>query len=245
MLLPLHGYELMTLSTLFSFLSVGVACSTLLCLPVLAATYEDRAAMLARSGHRDDAIRVMSEAIKLSPKTSSLYSARARYYIDGEHYDLGLADLKKAVALDTNTNKAWLYRMMADCDANLEKYEDAIVDLKKAIAIKPHEEYYKMLGEIYYQLRRLDDAVDSYSKGIAVNNKAVWLYRGRGDIYFQQHKYQKAVEDYSSVIRLAPKEPMGYGCRAKAYERLGRKDLADKDYAKSNKDADFMRDVLK
>jgi len=212
---------------------------------VFARTLEDTAEMLSRSGHRDDAIRVITDAIKKSPKAASLYSTRAKYYIAAEQYELGLADLKKAVALEPNAQKAWLYRMMADCDANLERFDAAIGDLKKAIAVSPHEEYYKMLGEINYQLKRYDEAIECFTKGIALNKTGVWLYKGRGDVYFQQHKYQKAADDYTNVIRINPKEPMGYGARAKAYERLGRKDLAAKDYAKGSKDVDFMTDVLR
>lgn len=58
-------------------------------------------------------------------------------------------------------------------------------------------------------------------------------------------KFQKAVDDYTSVIRIVPKDPMGYGSRAKAYERLGKNDLAAKDYARGSKGVDFMTEVLR
>lgn len=235
----------MTRSSLKISLSLLAASSVFSVAAVTARTVVDTAEMLSRSGHRSDAIRVTTDAIKQSPRNASLYALRAKYYIAAEEYKLGLADLKKAVTLEPNQNNAWLYRMMADCDANLEKYDAAIVDLKTAIAISPNDEYYKMLGEINYQLKRYDEAISCYNKGIVLNKKGFWLYKGRGDVFFLQHKYQKAVDDYTSVINIVPKDPMGYGARAKAYERLGRKDLAAKDYARGRKDADFMSDILK
>lgn len=233
----------MTFALSKNFVFFLAASCLLACPTATGRTLEQTAESLARSGHRDDAIRVISDAIKRSPKAASLYAARAKYYIASEKYESGLEDLKKSVLLDPH--RAWVYRMMADCDVNLGSFDAAIIDLKKAIAIEPHDEYYKMLGEVFFQLKRYDEAIESFTRGIALNNKGFWLYKSRGDVYFQQRKFQKAVDDYTSVIRIVPKEPMGYGARAKAYERLGRKDLADKDYARGKMGVDFMTDVLR
>ncbi len=210
-----------------------------------ARTYEDTAEMLFRSGHRDDAVRVIGDAIKKAPNSGYLYTTRGKYLLRGEHYGLALDDLTRAMTLDPTQRQGWIYRMRADCHVNLGNNAAAIADLKKAIALKPHDEYYKMLGEVYYQLKRYDEAIDSFSKGIAMNGKNYWLYKIRGDIFFQQQKYKKAVDDYTAVIRLMPNEPVGYNSRAKAYERLGMHALADKDLARSKKDDDFMGDLMK
>jgi tetratricopeptide (TPR) repeat protein len=211
----------------------------------VARTYEDTAEMLFKSGHREDAVRVIGEAIKKRPKEGYLYATRGRYLLRGENYGLALDDLTKAMAIDPSFRQDWVYRMRADCHVNLGNNAAAISDLKKAIALKPQDEYYKMLGEVYYQLKRLDEAIDSFSKGIALNSKNYWLYKIRGDIFFQQKKYKKAVDDYTAVIRIMPNEPVGYGSRAKAYEKLGLHALADKDLARTKKDNDFMGELMK
>lgn len=211
----------------------------------LARSYEEYAEMAFKSGHRDDAVRLIGEAIKRAPKNGNLYTTRGRYLLRGEQYGLALDDLTKAMTLDPSQRQGWIYRMRADCQVNLGNNAAAIADLKKAIAIDPHDEYYKMLGEVYYQLKRFDEAIDSFSKGIALNKKNYWLYKIRGDIFFQQKQYKKAVDDYTSVIRIMPNEPVGYGSRARAYERLGLHALADKDLARSKKDDDIMGDLLK
>lgn len=233
----------------FSLVRHIAALSVLTCLfstsAVLARSYEETAEMLFKRGHRDDAVRVIGEAIKRSPRRGILYTTRGQYLLRGEQYGLALDDFTKAMAIDPSQRQAWIYRMRADCHVNLGNNSDAISDIKKAIALEPHDEYYKMLGEVYYQMKRLDEAIDSFSKGIAMNRKNYWLYKIRGDIYFQKQQYKKAVEDYTSVIRIMPNEPVGYGSRAKAYERLGLHALADKDLAKTKKDNDFMGDLMK
>ncbi len=211
----------------------------------LARSYEDVAESLFKRGNRDNAVHVMGQAIKQSPKNGFLYITRARYLLRGEHYNLALADLTKGLSIDAATRRDWVYRMRAECFVNLGNNEAAISDLKKAIALKPHDEYFKMLGEVNYQMKRLDDAVDCFSKGIAMNTRNFWLYKLRGDVFFQQQKYRKAVDDYTSVIRLVPNETVGYGSRAKAYERLGLHALADKDFVRTKRGNDFMDDLLK
>lgn len=211
----------------------------------LARSYEDIAETLFKRGNRDNAVHVMGQAIKQSPKNGFLYATRGRYLLRGEHYNLALADLTKAISIDPATRQDWVYRMRAECYVNLGNNEAAIADLNKAIALKPHDEYFKMLGEVNYQMKRFDEAINSFSKGIAMNTKNYWLYKLRGDVFFQQQKYKKAVEDYTSVIRLVPNETVGYGSRAKAYERLGLHALADKDLARTKKGNDFMDDLMK
>ena len=48
-------------------------------------------------------------------------------------------------------------------------------------------------------------------------------------MYLELAQYQKAIDDYSQVIELNPKDGYAYYCRAEAYEKLGKKDLAEKD----------------
>lgn len=206
---------------------------------------EDAAELLFKRGHREDAIRSISEAIKKQPKYGPLYTTRGRYHLRNERYELAIADFEKAMTIDPSQKQDWIYRMKAEGNVNLHKFDAAIDDLKKAIALKKNDEYFKMLGEVYYQQKRFDDAIDTFSKGIALNRKNYWLYRIRGDIYFQQKKYQKAVDDYSEVIRIVPNDLTGYGARAKAYEKMGLHALADKDFARTKKDAGIMGDLLK
>ncbi len=227
------------------FFASSILVGLLFCANVQAATYEEIAEMLFKRGHREDAVRTIGDAIKQAPKKGYLYTIRGRYQLRGEHYDLALADFTKAMTVDSSQKQDWIYRMRADCYINLGNYPAGIADLKQAIALKPNDEYFKMLGEVYYQQKRFDEAIDSFSKGIAINGKNYWLFKCRGDIYFQQQKYKKAVEDYTSVIRITPSDPVGYGSRAKAYEKMGLHSLADKDFARTKKDNDFMGDLMK
>jgi len=201
--------------------------------------------MLFKKGHREDAIRMITSAINHAKQAGPLYTKRGGYYLREERYKLALSDSDMAMVLDPTQKQGWIYRMKADCCVNLGKYEEAISELKRAIALEPHDEYFKFLGEVYYQQKRFDDAIASFSKGIAKNPKNYWLYRLRGDVYFQQKRYQKAVDDYSAVIRIVPNDTTGYGARAKAYERMGLHALADKDFARTKKGHDEMSDLLK
>jgi Tfp pilus assembly protein PilF len=51
-------------------------------------------------------------------------------------------------------------------------------------------------------------------------------------------QYQPAVNDYSTVISNTPKYGAAYCGRARAYEKLGKQDLAEKDREKA-KDLEY------
>ncbi|MBA3855309.1 MAG: hypothetical protein C0507_00220 [Cyanobacteria bacterium PR.3.49] len=232
-------------SRLNSLVALAAFAAAVSCSTVFARTIEDSAEMLYKSGHREDAIRTITRGIKLAPQHGHLYTIRGRYYLRTERYELAVADFEKAMAVSAHEKQDWIYRMKAEANVNLHRFDAAIADMKKAIALKKNDEYYKMLGELYYQQKRYDEAIDIFSKGIAVNPKSYWLYRIRGDVYFHQKKYQKAVDDYSAVIKIVPNDLTGYGSRAKAYERMGLHALADKDLARTKKDNGLMGDFLK
>lgn len=221
--------------------TAGIACGS-----AFAVSYEENnAEMLFKKGHSEAAIRIITASIKNSSEKGRLYAVRGRFHLHSERFQLAIADFDKAMSIDPSQKQDWIYRMRAEANANLHKYDAAIADLKKAIALKKNDEYFKMLGEIYFQQKHYDEAIDAFSRGIAINRKNYWLYRIRGDIYFSLKKYQKAVDDYTSAIRIVPNDEAGYGARAKAYEKMGLKSLADKDYAKTKRDAELMGDLLK
>ncbi|MFM9458783.1 tetratricopeptide repeat protein, partial [Streptomyces europaeiscabiei] len=61
-------------------------------------------------------------------------------------------------------------------------------------------------------------------------------FRDLADCYAQSRNYQQAIKNYDKAIELdTDKTPQNYLQRAKAYDSLGKKDLAEKDRATAAK----------
>jgi tetratricopeptide (TPR) repeat protein len=73
------------------------------------------------------------------------------------------------------------------------------------------------------------DAINEWSKAIAVKPDRIEYYLERASAYEGLAQHRKAIDDCSKVLALAPTETRAYELRAKAYERLGedKNSLAD------------------
>jgi tetratricopeptide (TPR) repeat protein len=91
----------------------------------------DSAALSAATkGNVDPAVFVLTEKIKASPNEDSLYYLRADAYYKSEGYDEAIADLQRAISLDT-TQVAY-FHLLADCYLDYFKSYPAIQTLEDA-----------------------------------------------------------------------------------------------------------------
>lgn len=76
-------------------------------------------------------------------------------------------------------------------------------------------------------------AIEDYSKAIALSPKSPSAYHNRGNAYFRSGDYLRASEDYSKVIALDPKLATAYCSLGNAHFLLGENKRALEDYSKS------------
>lgn len=137
-----------------------------------------------------------------------------------------------------------IYVKRADTYFHAENYEKSIEDICKAIEINP--EYgvgYCQRAKAYHKTGKYRAAIEDYDIAIKLKSSHVntWpikgIYVGRGDSYSALGEYTSAVKDYSVAIELSTKEGVTssdtydyYSKRSKAYEQLGKHQLAKKDF---------------
>jgi tetratricopeptide (TPR) repeat protein len=70
-----------------------------------------------------------------------------------------------------------------------------------------------------------------------IRPKEYFNYSRRADVYASLHQYQRAVDDYSYAIKINDGRfddfDSLYTLRARAYDKLGKKDLAEADRKKA------------
>lgn len=132
----------------------------------------------------------------------------------------------------------------AEINMDMHKYREAIVDFSKAISIDPLKGGARVnynLDQIYFDRARCYQSVADYPHAIADYDTILKLdddsdeaYLFRGDCKAKLGKWEQALQDYNKCIKSTidpTKTP--YLARAKAYEKLGKPDLAKLDYEKA------------
>jgi tetratricopeptide (TPR) repeat protein len=146
--------------------------------------------------------------------------------------------LNKAIEIDPGSLQAHRLRGMLRHGKNGDE-RAAIADFNIVCGAPTYEHYGDTLGyraAAYKQIKDYGHALADYTTLIKLSPRDDNLRRQRAGVYELMGNYQKAVEDYTAAIDLAQTESApSYAARAQCYEKLGKKDLARKDLAKSKK----------
>lgn len=103
------------------------------------------------------------------------------------------------------------------CYMDMNENAQAISDFNTSISLNPRNKPAKK------PISEFDDARTYLS----------FCYQHLALIYLAQKKYQKAAEDASTAIDLRPDYAMNWQTRGNAYSKLGKKDLAQRDFQKA------------
>jgi len=146
------------------------------------------------------ALESMNKSIQLDPKMSESYFYRGNIYYGQENYAAALNDYLKAVELNPKYSEAY-YNIGVTYNTT-NKFQESIEPLTKAISITPNEYMYQTRASSFFNLRRLQEAVDDYSKAIAINPKVGQAYFNRGATYINMQQKSSACADWKTASDL-------------------------------------------
>lgn len=115
------------------------------------------------------------------------------------------------------------------------QYDAALADYGRAISRQKNKfEQILARGQLYFKLKRFDKACEDYSRIITANPLDDDVLLKRAECYVQMKQPQKALIDLNEAIAGAPEFGGAiYLTRAKVFDSLGKKSLADQDRAKA------------
>ena len=154
----------------------------------------------------DARVQFMNRTIALAPDYAPAYAGRSRGYEQEQQYDLALADLDKAGALD------------ASLVAGLRQRYEIILTQR---------------GGLSMERRQYQAAIDDFTRALGVNNASVRALNDRGDAYNVTSQFQKAIADLSRAIKIDPSYAAAYGNRGVSYAQTGQDSLALPDLDKA------------
>jgi protein O-mannosyl-transferase len=89
---------------------------------------------------------------------------------------------------------------------------------------------YNGLGLAYQKEGRIDEAIESLARAVAINPSYAVAYNSLGSAYFRKNLFVRAVEEFSRAIALEPGNAIFRNNRGLAYAALGETDRAIADY---------------
>jgi tetratricopeptide (TPR) repeat protein len=201
------------------------------------------------SGRYEEAISYFDQAIKFAASGSGHFRIADAFYSKGNAHvylnqpQKAIEDYTKATHLDSKYTLA--YYMRGQTYESLGDHPKAIEDFKKAIELdQKFALAFGGLAMAYHKSGEQQRAVEYASNSIALDPANAWFYDTRAQAYWILQEYDKYVEDISKEIALLSTAPDGsqqprnllapaYYNRAQAYQKLGKADLAQKDFERA------------
>lgn len=185
------------------------------------------------------AIEILNEGLEKFPRSCLLLQNRAAQYLELENVDMALGDYNKIIEIDPGDSyiylvRGQLYESLGRNREALSDYKNAIACEKKSVPVPLSLELRKARGVLLGKTGKHREAVEQLSEAIEKDRSDDESYRLRGLEYEALECYPEALADYNRSIELAPEFARdSYDCRARVYEIMGKKDLAEEDRQKA------------
>ena len=112
---------------------------------------------------------------------------------------------------------------------------NSIIYLNEAIEIKPNDARFYISRGTFRGTKNYEDAIEDYTKAIAIEPNSVFAYLLRGDSKSKLGDYQGAIDDYTKAIAIEPNKAYLYNYRSESKRKLGDNEGADEDDRKAEK----------
>lgn len=187
-------------------------------------------------GNYKKAIEICTEGLQNYPDSDLLYFHRSSCYSMLKEYDKALADIDKAIELDSYNLRH--YESKASIYRDMNKYDKVVEIYTQLIEKNSYElEYYRQRGIIYEKLKDNQHATEDYKKYLSMWSKPDEImdfndYWFRGNAYKYIKDYQHAIDDYTKALAFKKSGSMRniYKSRGECYEALGEKEKAKADF---------------
>lgn len=171
-------------------------------------------------------IEMANKALSAKKPDYAAYLSRAGAYIRLHKDKEALADMDKYIALGNRTYEA--YQQRATALENLGMFDRAVADYRAMQKLSTKEDAFYKEAECLEKSNKLDEAISLLTNKLKRNQDDETAFESRGKIFAKKGRYKEAVDDFTAALKLAP-APSMLKERASAYEKMGKKDLADKD----------------
>ena len=164
-------------------------------------------------------------------QSAKQYFKAGEYFLKALEYTDAIDQFTKAIDLDPDNDKAYIYR--AGAYTQIGEHGKAAEDYDRASAFDQKEpELYYLSGNQWHLHGNNELALKKLNLAIELKGNLYEAYRLRSVVYMQLEDYNLALEDCLKCLKLQEDET-GYYNIAQVYEKLGRYDEAEEAYKRS------------
>lgn len=195
-----------------------------------AAGYQRRAAVYLKFKAFDQALANLDKAIELSPAEAAYYDTREAVYCELKQFDRALTDANHVIEIYPKSGRSYVSRGFIYMKQRDEAR--ALADFEEAIRLNPQDSLaYINESAVYARMGKYQLAYDSADKAIKIDATNSGGFCNRGEAAFNLHRYEDAIADLTRSIEIGKTLCGGenFYYRAKAYDAIGKKDLAAAD----------------
>ena len=185
---------------------------------------------LYSQGEYGKAIVAYSREIADKPDESYSYYMRGICYTAVRKFALAVADLTKAINLDSSNNDYYYQRASAYCE--LKQFRKALADMNQAIKMKPDlAGLYSMRSYIFSCMHSPKSALVDANKAVALAPSEAVTHEQKAGALLALNQFRPAAASYTTALKLNPADPANdYAMRSLCYLDL-------KDYKNAFADA--------
>lgn len=188
-----------------------------------------RGMALIKQSKYSESVKAFTKAVALDSRFISAYQCRSEAYVRMHQSERAIADLTKVISIDKNYWPAYLRR--GSLYANKEQFGLALKDFNELNRIDPHNTAGYVGRAMIFSEHRSDynQALSELSKAPKLNPKDPLALTCRAIVFRCQGQDARAIQDCSAAIELDWTAFPAYGIRVDCYEKLGKRELADRD----------------
>lgn len=168
----------------------------------------------------DEAIMLLNEAITKYPDNPELYNLRGAAWVQLMHPDNGIADLAKALELDSQFHLShWHLSEVYIAQRNFLKAESHCL---KAMEILPDNHFYNSTyAFILFSLKRYIECIELCSKKLNHFPDDLYILQLRADCLLNLKDYKNALADYETIYSVSAADAMLLNNLGYVYSKTG------------------------
>jgi tetratricopeptide (TPR) repeat protein len=166
------------------------------------ATFYNYGVILKALKRFDEAIEQFSRALAINSSVPDTFNARGGVYLELEQPESALADFDKALSLNPQSIDALVNKARATPKENAGT---ALRLAEQALALQPnHALAWLARGNALNDLKRYDDAIESFARALALQPDLAQAWLGRGDALRDLRRLVDAKAAYEKALSLKP-----------------------------------------